>query len=425
MRIVSLCIAIVALGACGASEIDERRAPPAAAPAATPVAVAFDGADASDEAARVEHGKRLATMFACNGCHGANYTGWNFGEAFPIVEGLWASNISLTLPQMSDADLERLLREGVLAGREIYVMPSKQTQFLSAPDMAALVAFLRTIPPAGEPTPLPPEGFEAAVTARLPDDYWLTQIEGTKRSYHNAAEEVAYFAAHPPPDLGPELARGRMIAASVCSSCHGAALDGVGEPAGDIQGALAYDDAAFERLLVESVDRTGRKVAVEWGFGHEAMPLTAAERRDVVAYVRALASDRASLVSLRAADASMQEAVTARDLEAILAHYADDAVLLPAAEPKVEGRAALRAEWQHVLAIPGFSSVSALSHAEVSAAGDLGYTYGTYSTRMLGEDGQPVTEPGKWLAVWRRQPDGAWRIVVETYNTDVPPPDHQ
>jgi mono/diheme cytochrome c family protein len=211
----------------------------------------------------------------------------------PIVQGLWASNISQAMPKMTDAELERLLREGIHPTREIYVMPSKQTQFLSARDMAALIAYLRTVPPKGQATPLPPAGFEAAVTARLPDDYWRTLQDGEKRGYHNAQEEVAYFAAQRPPDLGQHLARGRMIASSVCSSCHGAALDGIGEPAGNIQGALAYDDAAFNRLLTESVDRTGKRVVVEWGFGHEAQPLTAAERRDVIAYTRALALTRA------------------------------------------------------------------------------------------------------------------------------------
>jgi mono/diheme cytochrome c family protein len=259
---------------------------------AGPAAVAFDGADYGNEAAKTAHGKRIAELFQCNGCHGADYAGTDFGAAIPIVKGLWASNLSRAVPAMSDAVLERLLREGVHPEREIYVMPSKQTQFLSARDMAALIAFLRTLPPVGEATPLPPADFEAAVTARLPPDYWRTLQDGEKRGYHNAAEEVAYYAAHQPPDLGPQLARGRMIASTLCSACHGAALDGVGEPAGNMQGGLAYDDAAFDRLLIESIDRTGKRVAVEWGFGHEAQPLSAAERRDVIDYVRALARAR-------------------------------------------------------------------------------------------------------------------------------------
>ncbi len=282
-------VAAAALAGCGQSQDDGRKE----ALNAIPAAATFDGADYADKAGKITHGKRLATLFGCNACHGADYAGRNFGEFIPIVEGLWASNISRTMPRMRDAELERLLRNGVHPDREIYVMPSKQTQFLSDRDMAALLAFLRTIPPVGQPTPVPPREFEAAVTARLPDDYWLTQQDKEKRPYHNAAEEVDYFAAHQPPTLGPNLARGRMIAASLCSSCHGAALDGLGEPAGDVQGALAYDDAAFNRLLTDSIDRTGTRVSAEWGFGHEAQRLTAAERRDVIAYVRELARTRA------------------------------------------------------------------------------------------------------------------------------------
>ena len=286
MRCLAIGMLILVAAGCTAQDAETRDAE------AVPAAVGFDGADYQSDSAKTAHGKRIASLFACAACHGADYSGNDFGAAIPILKGLWASNISLAIPAMSDAALERLLREGVHPDREIYLMPSKQTQFLSEPDMAALIAFLRTIPPVGKPTPLPPPGFEAAVTARLPDDYWLTLKEGEKRGYHNSAEEVAYFAANQPPDLGPQSARGRMIASSICSACHGAALDGLGEPAGDIQGALAYDDAAFDRLLTESIDRTGKQVKVEWGSGHEANRLTAAERRDVIAYVRALAGSR-------------------------------------------------------------------------------------------------------------------------------------
>ncbi len=288
MRFLALLAASAVTTGCGSSDDRERQATLAAAA----TAASFDGADYDDGAAKVGHGKRLSSLFGCNACHGADYTGVNFGEMIPLVEGLWASNISLTMPKMGDSELERLLRKGVHPDREIYLMPSKQTQFMSERDMAALIGFLRTIPPAGKPTPLPPRGFEESVRARLPKDYWLTEEERKTGSYANAADEVDYYAAHRPPDLGPQFARGRMIAETVCSSCHGAALDGVGEPAGDIQGALAYDDAAFDRLLIDSIDRTGKRVIVaEWGVGHEAK-LTPGERRDVVAYVRALARAR-------------------------------------------------------------------------------------------------------------------------------------
>lgn len=289
MRVLAMGLLLLLAG-CDSHRSDEQ-----ARSKAQPAAVAFDGADYENQAEKVAHGKRLSSLFGCSACHGPDYTGVNFGEFIPIVQGLWASNISLTMSRLSDPELERLLREGVHPDREIYLMPSKATQFLSQRDMPALIAFLRTIPPAGKPTPLPPKGFEQAVRDRLPKDYWLTEEERKTGSYANAADEVAYFAAHQPADLGPGVARGRLIATSLCSGCHGAALDGVGEPGGDIQGALAYDDAAFNKLLSDSIDRTGKRVLVEeWGgAGHAFQPLTAAERRDVIAYVRALARSRA------------------------------------------------------------------------------------------------------------------------------------
>lgn len=283
MRALLVIVAGTLIAACNA---EQEKSLPAT------VEASFDGANYSTDASKIAHGKRIAAMFSCSGCHGADYAGQNFGAMIPIVDGLWASNISLAIPAMSDQQLENLLREGVHPSREIYVMPSKQTQFLSAKDMSALIAFLRTIPPTGKPTPLPPKGFEAAVTSRLPDDYWRTLKDGEKKGYHNAAEEVDYFRANRLPALGQKLERGRMIASTVCSSCHGAQLDGIGEPAGNIQGSLAYDDSAFDQLLSNSVDRHGKEVKVEWGFGHEIYPLTANERGDAIAYVRALARSR-------------------------------------------------------------------------------------------------------------------------------------
>lgn len=289
MQKFAFLIASLSLLACtpsGDADVEETKLEAASA---TP---SFDGANYSSEADKVAHGERLAKVLACNACHADDYTGINFGAMIPIVEGLWATNISLTMPDMSDAELERLLREGVHPNREIYLMPSKQSQFLSGRDMDALIAFLRTIEPGGEATPLPPPGFEEAVTARLPDDYWRTTEDGQPRTYHNAAEEAAYFAENTVPDLGEEYAQGRLVVQTVCTSCHGSAMDGIGEPAGDIQDALEYDDAQFERLLLDGVDRDGKPIDIPWGLTHTPAALTEGELAAVVAYARTLARHR-------------------------------------------------------------------------------------------------------------------------------------
>jgi len=263
----------------------------------TPAVLTFDGADYATDAAMVAHGERLANVLACGSCHMPDYSGANFGEIIPLVGGLWATNISRTLPSFSDPELERLLREGVHPDREIYLMPSKLSQWLGDQDMAALIAYLRTIPPTGDPTPPPPAGFEEAVTERLPEDYWRTTPGGAPRTYHNATEEAEYFATNAPPDYGAELAQGRLVALTTCAGCHGAALDGVGEPAGGIQAFLDYGDADARRLLREGQDRYGDLVPPTWipdeaGTDHVFPDLTDGEVDAVIAYVRRLAAER-------------------------------------------------------------------------------------------------------------------------------------
>ena len=48
--------------------------------------------------------------------------------------------------------------------------------------------------------------------------------------------------------------------------------------------------------------------------------------------------------AIRTADEALQQAISKGDLERIASFYADDAVLLPTAEPIVTGKDAIRAE---------------------------------------------------------------------------------
>ncbi len=133
----------------------------------------------------------------------------------------------------------------------------------------------------------------------------------------------------------------------------------------------------------------------------------------------------AALQALREADRSLQAAVAAKDLDQIVSFYTADAILHPTAKPGIAGKEGIRAEWAAILRIPDFANKSEGQIADVSAAGDLGYTAGTYAATLRGEDGSIVTEPGKYLTVWRKQQDGSWKVAIETYNTDIPPPDHK
>lgn len=63
-----------------------------------------------------------------------------------------------------------------------------------------------------------------------------------------------------------------------------------------------------------------------------------------------------------------------------------------------------------------------MSPIEVEGTRELAYARGTYqSVLSVRMDGEEVTIPdeGSWLAVVRRDEDGAWRFYRLIYNTDL------
>ncbi len=50
---------------------------------------------------------------------------------------------------------------------------------------------------------------------------------------------------------------------------------------------------------------------------------------------------------------------------------------------------------------------------DVSASGDLAYTYGRYSFTSVDQDGLQKEDRGVFHTVWKRQEDGSWKFVYD------------
>jgi ketosteroid isomerase-like protein len=55
-----------------------------------------------------------------------------------------------------------------------------------------------------------------------------------------------------------------------------------------------------------------------------------------------------------------------------------------------------------------------------SDAGDLGYALGTYEQTAPDKSGKLQDTVGKWMSVFKKQPDGSWGAVADTFNVDPP-----
>ncbi len=133
-----------------------------------------------------------------------------------------------------------------------------------------------------------------------------------------------------------------------------------------------------------------------------------------------LEAQRASLLE---ADRALAEAYSTSDtpLDAVFAFFADDARVLAPDVPIALGWEASRAVFAKLEALPGYSLSWSPTTADIGSAADLGYTIGTYHMQLPDDDGNTVEVDGKYLSLWKRQPDGSWKIAVDMFNSDGPP----
>jgi len=104
--------------------------------------------------------------------------------------------------------------------------------------------------------------------------------------------------------------------------------------------------------------------------------------------------------------------------EAFATYAAEDATILPAGANPIEGREAIRS---YFASATGLSLTWKPFFSQAAAAGDLGYTLGTYEARSAGEDGKPVTRYGKYCTIWKKQADGSWKYIVDLGNPSPVP----
>jgi uncharacterized protein (TIGR02246 family) len=124
--------------------------------------------------------------------------------------------------------------------------------------------------------------------------------------------------------------------------------------------------------------------------------------------------------AIRAADAAILQAANAKDANRVISSYAEDAVWLPPNAPIVQGKQSIRAGWSQLLATPGLNIDWQIAKLDISRSGDLAYTFYTYQLTMQGQDGKPIADHGKDLAIWKKQGDGSWKMVADTFNSDLP-----
>lgn len=117
---------------------------------------------------------------------------------------------------------------------------------------------------------------------------------------------------------------------------------------------------------------------------------------------------------ITARSAEWDAALNAKDIDAIVALYTDDARLLSPNRPMTVGPDGVRADFGGM--IEAGLSVK-LTSIEATVVGDIGQNIGTYVLSA----GDTTVDVGKFIETWARGDDGVWRISNDIYNSDNPP----
>ena len=115
-------------------------------------------------------------------------------------------------------------------------------------------------------------------------------------------------------------------------------------------------------------------------------------------------------------------AVNAGDIDAWLAILADDATVMPPNEPAVTGKEAL-GPWMVQTFFDPFNVQLSCTFDDVEPAGDLVSTRGSYDLSLAPKDGaQVVDDNGKFVNIFKRQPDGSFKFTTVMWNSNNQPP---
>lgn len=210
----------------------------------------------------VEEGRRLSKLYGCTSCHGPKLRGQLFNEEPALVRN-YAPNLTLLAANYSDKQFAQAIRQGIRPTdrRALWGMPSAVFSTIRDDELTAVLAFIRSNKPGGEPTPSDSPGLYSRLAITL-NHYWPSDpVE--KMAVRPAPEQVVGARRRPPLNVGPQFIKGRHITATVCSECHGSDLRGDATEGGpDLAIAGAYDRHAFRRLLRTGVPPSGRDLGI-------------------------------------------------------------------------------------------------------------------------------------------------------------------
>lgn len=126
--------------------------------------------------------------------------------------------------------------------------------------------------------------------------------------------------------------------------------------------------------------------------------------------------------AVRARSAEWNRAVTERNLEAVVALHAPDAIVMMPNMARATGHAGVRQTWQGAFGMGNMVLNWQPTRITVAGSGDLATEVGTYTMSFDTPQGR-VNDAGGYITVWRKA-GGTWLVEsdIVTSSQPLPPP---
>jgi len=125
--------------------------------------------------------------------------------------------------------------------------------------------------------------------------------------------------------------------------------------------------------------------------------------------------------AVRAADAAWLKAFNTKNLEKSVSFLDEQGSMLVPNAPIVTGKKAAAKLIADGFALQDYKLAWHPDKAGVARSGELGYTSGAYEVSFKDASGKTISDKGKYLMVWKKQADGAWKVLFDMNNSDLPP----
>ena len=128
----------------------------------------------------------------------------------------------------------------------------------------------------------------------------------------------------------------------------------------------------------------------------------------------------AELTALRAAATAYHTAASSKDADAVVGMYDQSAIMVPPNADMVEGLAGVQNYRFGFIETPGVELEFEIVRAEVSAAGDIGWTLAIGEITINRPAGPRGRDRVRDFHTWKKQADGSWKVVVDLWNSGLP-----